>query len=478
MKDHDSMKPRRKTFKALVDIERDGDEDGWVTFDCFSRRISRSGFYGPKRIGGLLTLRLPLMSLVQRFPTIEDSESQWVQLIVASHANEKSVEALVVMFGDNAEPVVLHICDITPLQLSQEENHAFMLTNAPRSPETLITGVLDFSLQHAGELSVAAYDVGQGNCNAIIDEFEHPRVFFDLGWAPNFHAWTRPPRQPNFFSCDDVRVAPVVLSHWDMDHWSYAIARSQYNPASLTTRHEWNPKALARFWIARAPERPEHQVSPLALSFYEALTNKQLMPGISAMLLWPDDCAHIRFSEGWLEACEPTLPTPSDRNNTGIAMFVQQKGQGPAILMTGDADFPSIPSLTSNQQLELAGMVAPHHGSKITMTSVPRPKPGTPMRLVLSVGKGNGYGHPTQASLNAYQAAGWHGTAVLTQDRQICRDAHRHKHAHGNVILKFSVNTPDPLCSCWRVLMGGLCMTPSIAPTVPPIAGVKPVRLR
>ena len=180
MKDHDSMKPRRKTFKALVDIERDGDEDGWVTFDCFSRRISRSGFYGPKRIGGLLTLRLPLMSLVQRFPTIEDSESQWVQLIVASHANEKSVEALVVMFGDNAEPVVLHICDITPLQLSQEENDAFMLTNAPRSPETLITGVLDFSLQHAGELSVAAYDVGQGNCNAIIDEFEHPRVFFYL----------------------------------------------------------------------------------------------------------------------------------------------------------------------------------------------------------------------------------------------------------------------------------------------------------
>lgn len=478
MKDHDSMKYKRRTFKALVDIELDGDGDGWVTFDCFSTRKSRSRYYGEKRIGGLLTLRLSLSSLAQRLPTFEASEGQWVQLKVASHASENSVEALVVMFGDNAETVVLHICGITPLKLSNEEYKAFMLAYAPRAPETLIAGVLDFSLQDSGELSIAAYDVGQGNCNAIIDRFEHPRVFFDLGWAPNFHARTRPPRQPNFFSCDHVRVAPVVLSHWDMDHWSYAIARSQYNPASLTTRHEWNRKALARFWIARAPERPEHQVSPLALSFYEALTNKQLMPGISAILLWPDDCTQIRFSEGWLEACEPTMQTPSDSNNTGIAMFVQPKGQGPAILMTGDADFPSIPSLTSNRQLELAGMVAPHHGSKITIAAVPHPKPGTPMKLALSVGKGNEYGHPTQASLDAYKAAGWHGTAVLTQDRQVCWGNHSNEHAHGNILLKFSVDAEDPKCGCWSVAGGCLCLTPSAVPTLPPVAGVKPRRWR
>lgn len=477
MKDHDSMKPRRKTFKALVDIERDGDGDGWVTLDCFSTGLSRSRFYGIKRIGGLLTLRLSLSYLSQRFPIIENSESQWVQLGVASHASENSVEASVVMFGDNAEPVVLHIYDITPLKLSRDEYDAFMLADASRAPETLITGILDVSLQGAGQLSIAAYDVGQGNCNAIIDKFEHPRVFFDLGWAPNFHARTRPPRQPNFFSCDYVRVAPVVLSHWDMDHWSYAIARSKYNPKSLTTRHEFNRKALARFWIARPPERPEHQVSPLALSFYEALTKTQLMPGISAMLLWPDNCTQIPFSEGWLEACEPTRQTPADRNNTGIALFVQPKGQGPAILMTGDADFPSIPSLTSNRQLELAGMVAPHHGSKITVSAVPNPKPGTPMKLALSVGKGNEYGHPAQASLDAYKAAGWHGTAMLTQDRQVCQGDHIDEHAHGNILLKFSVDAEDPKCGCCSVLGGCLCMTPSTAPHIPPVAGVKPRRL-
>lgn len=485
MRDHDLFEDRRKEFTALVEIEhdeKDRENDGWVTFDCFSRK-QPWGYAPLENEFDLLALRASFTSVARLFPGIGESEGRWVKIDVAPQKTVNSISAEVVMFGDNAEPVSLHIVSVSPVELSEWENGVFMLAGEVRSPASFIAGVLDVALRRSGTFAIATYDVGQGNCNAIVDKYEHPRVFFDLGWAPNFHAHTRPPFQPAFFSCDHHTVAPVVLSHWDMDHWSYAIARSKYDPANLTTKHEWNEEALKRFWIARAPEIEQHQIGPLARSFYNALANEYLLPGISAMLLWPDNCERIRFSDGWLEACEPATHLTRDRNNTGIAMFVRPKGKGPAILMTGDADFPSIPSLVTNQRLKLAGMVAPHHGSRITSAAVPKPMPGSPKKLVLSVGKGNSYGHPKQDSIDAYEAAGWDWTVVLTQDRHECNRTYSpyavgHEHNHGNILLKFSINAKDPQCGCGSVQEGNLCLIPSDVPMSTPLAAVKKTRRR
>ncbi|EJM89742.1 hypothetical protein PMI33_02019 [Pseudomonas sp. GM67] len=483
MKDHDLLEYRRREFTALVEIERDEqnkENGGWVTFDCFSRKQPRG--YSPRDTElDLLTLRVSFASVAGLFPSIGESEGRWVKIEVASQISENTISADVVMFGDNAEPVLLHIASVSPIELSNWESAIFMLAGEVRSPASFIAGVLDVSLRESGTLAIAAYDVGQGNCNAIVDEHEFPRVFFDLGWAPNFHARTRPSHQPAFFACNHHTAAPVVLSHWDMDHWCYAIARSKYDPVNLTTKHEWNQEALKRFWIARAPEIEQHQIGPLARSFYDALTRKQLMPGISAMLLWPDNCERIRFADGWLEACEPDTRQTRDRNNTGIAMFVRPKGKGPAILMTGDADFPSIPSLATNHRLKLAGMVAPHHGSTITAAAVPKPMRGSPKKLVLSVGDGNSYGHPKQDSIDAYEAAGWDWTVTLTKDRQECSRTYppyppKHEHNHGNILLKFSIKAKDPQCLCGCVRAGNLCLIPSAAPTSAAVAGVKKTR--
>lgn len=480
MKDHDLREDGRRKFTALLEIEHDEkEEDGWVIFDCFSRSAPR----GYRHLGNefdLLALRAPLTSVAQRYPGILESDGRWVEIDVSSRKSPNSISANVVMFGDNAETVSLHIDNVSSVELSDQENDIFTLAGEMRSPASFIAGVLDIALRKSGTLAVAAYDVGQGNCNAIVDRYEHPRVFFDLGWPPNFHAHTRPPCQPAFFCCDPLTVAPVVLSHWDMDHWCYAIARSQYNPASLTTTHRWNKEALKRFWIARAPEVTQHQIGPLARSFYDALKKQYLLPGVSAMLLWPDKCQRIHFSDGWLEACEPTAGLKRDRNNTGLAMFVRPQGKGPAILMTGDADFPSIPSLTSNKRLQLAGMVGPHHGSRITLNSVPKPMKGSPEKLVLSVGNGNSYDHPRQGSINEYQKIGWDWTVVLTQDRHECHSRYSlgHAHEHGNILLKFSINAADPECECGRVQEGNLCLIPSHAPVIAPIAPVRRTRRR
>ena len=476
---------RRRSFISLVEIERDdADENngGWVIFDSFAETALDYYDHAPRSIRfqdesfdhGLLTLRAPFRQVMKRKPEMGELNGGWVRIIVNSQRNEEMIPADVVMFGDNAEPPQVAIADIEPLSPPEQKllRPEAMLQDETRAYPGFIAGVLDIPLREVNptDLSVAVYDVGQGNCNAIVDHYEHPRIYFDLGWSPNFHAKTRPHLQPDFFACEKKAIPPVVLSHWDLDHWCHAIANSSYNPGSLTTKHEWKKEALERFWIARAPRNEEHKLGPLTQSFYRALKRTELLPGLSAILLWPDDAKRIYFSAGWLEACSPPPGGLSDRNNSGIAMFVRPDPKGPAILLTGDADFPSIPSVACQKKVPLAGLVAPHHGARITENAVPRPQKGSPARLVMSVGTGNSYGHPKQDALNAYQKKGW--LASRTQDRFDCTRTTA-LHQHGNTMLKFSSTFNDPQCGCRCVESGNLCLTPSTAALVAPVAGAK-----
>lgn len=475
----------RRSFISLVEVEHDDTNEndlGWVTFDSFAESSLHYFYDLPPFIRfhddsfdlDLLTLRASFKQVMKKEPAIGEFNGGWVRIVVDSRRNEEMIPAEVVMFGDNAELPQVAIAHIEKLSLTEENllRPEAMLYGKTRSYPGFISGVLDIPLREVSplKLSVAVYDVGQGNCNAIVDIYEHPLIYFDLGWSPNFHAKSRPHRQPDFFACEKHATPPVVLSHWDMDHWCHAIANSSYNPGSLTTKHEWKKEALQRFWIARAPQTEEHKLGPLTQSFYRALERTELLPGLSAVLLWPDEIKRIPFSAGWLEACQPTSRMPNDRNNSGIAMFVRPNPKGPAILLTGDADFPCIPSVASRKGVPLAGLVAPHHGARITSGMVPRSKKGSPARLVMSVGAGNSYGHPKQDAINAYQAKGW--LASRTQDRFDCTRTSE-IHQHGNTLLKFNNSFADPQCGCHCVEEGNLCLVPAATALVAPAVGVK-----
>lgn len=473
-----------REFISLMEVERDetdAEAGGWVTFDSFTAEgldnyellkalHSLEWPGGP----GLLTLRAPYNSVRARLQNIDDLNGAWLRIKVNGQANQDRIPAQVVMFGDNAEPPQVGIESSEPLPRNIDEmlSSIWMLRAEVESPASVISGLLDIPLRglDMDQIFVAAYDVGQGNCNAIVDCYEHPRIFFDLGWAPNFHAKSRPPRVPELFACDSRIGAPVVLSHWDMDHWCYAIQSSAFDPGSLTTTHTWKPEALKRLWIARAPLKA-HKIGPLTKSFYHALANTQLLPGFSAIQLWPKGTKKISFSAGWLEACTPATGGLSDRNNTGIAMFVRPSTKRGAILLPGDADFPSIPSLVGKRKTPLAGMVAPHHGARITPGSAPGPRKSSPSRLVMSVGDGNSYGHPKQQAVNEYATLGW--TSSRTQDRYDCLRIGGAVHHHGNTLLKFQKSIGDPKCGCKSVDNGNLCLVPSSHSVVSPIPGVK-----
>ena len=66
--------------------------------------------------------------------------------------------------------------------------------------------------------AVAVYDVGHGNCHAALDEHA-PVLYFDFGGGVLANRRTFPAGLTQFcFSYEP----PIVLSHWDWDHWSSA----------------------------------------------------------------------------------------------------------------------------------------------------------------------------------------------------------------------------------------------------------------
>jgi hypothetical protein len=485
-RDHARANESGRSFIALVEIDTDseGEENtGWVTFDSIATSVLEQfgQFVNGRRdavecVGGLLLLRARLEDF-QQPPWLRANEGAWVELLV-DHAIEDMVEAEVVLFGavEDTPPIVgLKIVGRASLKHFHLLNDASMLSGEPRMPATMISAVLDMALHtiEPKKLAVAAYDVGQGNCNAIVDNFQHPLVFFDLGWAPNFHAKTRPEIRPDFFNCDSDMPAPVVLSHWDMDHWCYAIEKSIFDWRTFTTSHEWSTEALRRFWIARAPAAGTHKIGPLTMAFHAALKASPMGPWPGALLLWPEKVKRISFCAGWVEACEPPSGTAPDRNNTGLAMFVRPTPRSASILLTGDADFQSIPSL--NGKVRLAGMVAPHHGAHVLGAHVPAPEKRSPARLVMSVGLNNVYGHPKQTAIDAYTTQNWVMSSTLSRKTCSCSAPGSKAHSHGSTLIPFRKGR-DPKCGCKCVPIGNLCLLPSGGKFAKPSAGVKPAK--
>jgi beta-lactamase superfamily II metal-dependent hydrolase len=223
---------------------------------------------------------------------------------------------------------------------------------------------------------VAAFDVGQGSANALIGPHGAPVLYYDFGGGIMVNEATFPSHLQRF--CFSSRP-PVVLSHWDWDHWSSA-ARDL--------------SVLDQPWIVpRQPiDRPVHL--QLAADLHQR----------NNLLIWPPSLPSRSFGAFELELC-----TGSTRNDTGLALWFTTQNNELALL-SGDARYGAVPSLPHRSP---NAIVVPHHGAKCAKTKVP-PPPGTSSdRLVVSVGDGNSHGHPTQQCTDAHGAAGW-ATAVRT----------------------------------------------------------------
>lgn len=268
----------------------------------------------------------------------------------------------------------------------------FSLDNLP----VITTGELEDIFSNAEADLLAVYDVGQGNANALMSTsgFEGsgvPSHYYDLGAGVYRNKGTTP--QPLVFCF--TQDPPIILSHWDADHWagSYAFKVNNAYPA------------LKRTWVA-----PLQEVGPVHIAFaHDVISNDGKFfiydpsKGEIGCALLPSG-RQIRFTRG----------NGGDRNGTGIVVVVEDFNRMPARswLLTGDCDY--LHFVSHLQPLPPIGMVAPHHGADLDKKSpIPKPPLGVRYkRLIYSFGAGNKHGntpvrHPTTLGVSLHNGADW-----------------------------------------------------------------------
>jgi hypothetical protein len=194
------------------------------------------------------------------------------------------------------------------------------------------------------------------------------------------------PRPSIFCTCDNP---PIILSHWDTDHWAGAKKQNALH---------------ARTWIA-----PRQTISTSHVLHGNDILRaggRMLVMGHGAPpVMWRGSAQHYD-----LRRC-----TGTGRNGSGLALVVTDQKSNRSWVLTGDAGYHL---LAQSKPTDISAMVAPHHGADMGTSSVPFARSTDPYaRLLYSFGPNNGHGphkppvrHPVAAAIISHTAASWvHG---------------------------------------------------------------------
>lgn len=219
---------------------------------------------------------------------------------------------------------------------------------------------------------VACYNVGQGNCSAICQQDAYPLLYVDFGCGVLRNAKTFPKGMRPCLTSHQ----PIVLSHWDLDHWALALRF---------------PNAEECKWIVprQAPLGATH------VKFAQRLHQK------GSLLIWPSSQQQMGTAHGMIYK----LPQNRCRNRSGLVMTAETKWQAPdpiRTLLPGDAPYRFIPT---NAQTDLAGLVVSHHGGSHRGDTPPTAR--SAHKCSYSYGVGNSYRHPKQSAVRKHIGAGW-----------------------------------------------------------------------
>ena len=233
--------------------------------------------------------------------------------------------------------------------------------------------------------AVAVYDVGQGNCNAVL-HLDIPQLYFDFGGGVLDHASTFPAALQRFCFTDKPTI---VLSHWDWDHWSSAYR---------------DPRVFDHCWIA-----PRQEFGTIHAACASRIGTN--------LLFWPSTANTLGTGSIRIEKC---TSRGKNRNHTGLALTVTADGH--TILLPGDARYTAFPSGKPGAGAVLS-VVAPHHGADMRSAHVPTTTGHAVGRVAYSCGNPNRYDHPRWTAMKLHSDAGWSQT-LRTDDRRSGKPAH------------------------------------------------------
>ena len=257
----------------------------------------------------------------------------------------------------------------------------------------------------AGELWVSALDVGQGM--AIVLETADRVVLFDTGprYSADADAGSRV-IVPYLRARGLQHVDALIISHPDIDHAGGA-------------RSLMRTLAIDRVWTSIPPD---HRLLGVAAPLVRCEAGQRLVLGaLSLEMLHPD---------------APLYEDTRASTNARSCVVLVQMGEY-RVLLTGDIPERQEKQMlertrTRGQDLRVALIVAPHHGSH-SSSSEALIAATAPQWVSMQLGYRNHYGHPHAAVVARYRA---HDVAVIRSDER------------GAVQWRFSADRTA--VECWR----------------------------
>lgn len=323
-------------------------------------------------------------------------EAQWIELHAFSPAPFGASDAARLYAGLFSDPDPVYVQGKLPSrQQGSALSDIFSLHHLP----VAATDDVESILADAGADMLCVYDVGQGNANALVHN-GLPTIYYDLGAGVYGNKRTTP---AGLRFCFSART-PILLSHWDADHWAGAYA----------TKVGAGYPALSRDWIA-----PLQTIGPVHTAFaHDIVTN------LGNLFIYsppPGVIGSTTMASGHVASF--TTGSGSDKNGSGIVLVIEnvRLPNGPVSwILTGDCDYRYfIAALVPSPPV---GIVAPHHGADLHAGSVP-PSPASIQddpyhRLAYSFGKDNAHGrtgvtHPTIKGMTAHHTVGWNHAAWM-----------------------------------------------------------------
>lgn len=142
-----------------------------------------------------------------------DLEGIWVRIALAGGGTPAAL-------FDNLFGPAIDVC-LASISPAAFEAGQFLNSLDPLDP---ITGVQDATVQQIENAlspssafeEIAVYDVGQGSAIGLISNQE-VICYFDFGGGAAPNSFTFPAALASFCQCNSP---PIILSHWDHDHWS------------------------------------------------------------------------------------------------------------------------------------------------------------------------------------------------------------------------------------------------------------------
>lgn len=372
--------PPRPVYGRVDQLEPLGDADRapyTVLLDCvdamwiedLGERVDHLSDEGLDEADDRISIVVGSSEHLDGFEEDSDDSPEWFRLELGNPDQGPVVEQFHNLFQDATERGVISARPVTPTEnamLNKLAGWHDIETSAASDIEQVLTEIRPVD-------TVAIYDVGQGASTGLLSDGT-PTFYFDVGGS-TIGNWRSFPEPLRSFCISGA--PPVVLSHWDWDHWSSALR---------------DRELLNQRWILPIQDQAGD------LGAVHARFLAMLKPRSAGIYWWGYATPTIMSQQTGITVFR-ARGSQRNRNESGLALSFQQNHR--TVLLPGDASLANVATGASS----IDYLMVPHHGGRTALATIPTPNNRSKSHIVYSYGVGNMYQHPLPETVRAFRSS-------------------------------------------------------------------------